>query len=419
MSPSAVLRIKKLHASNIQSSAHHNSRKRDTPNADRNKTNVYLIGSQHDNLTALIHQRIGNKKIRKNAVLAVEILMSASPEYFRPFDKSEAGYWQEDKLKDFVDTSLDWLKERYGDKIVLAHLHLDEVSPHIHAYLVPLVEGMDKEGNKVEKLNCRGLFGSREKLRELQDDFAQAVQHLGIERGIKGSKATHTDIAKYYTSVNQSLDLSLDAEGIEHVIEDRKRLLKENKELKRTAQSLSKKAEIKDKQLVMKDKEIFDLKTQKEVLEQELEELKNKYKTQNKQRSKQQNNALKQPLVVLVSTHQDAIALATLKPQKENTVYIALSGKEPPYELLRSMPKKSIFIALNRDSANERLAYHIHDCLLTQSVFSRPTNIDWVTELAKVQKQKEQQLEIDQIKPETSKFTPNLTTGFGNKGVRI
>ncbi|MDJ0744889.1 MAG: plasmid recombination protein [Xenococcaceae cyanobacterium MO_167.B27] len=48
-----------------------------------------------------------------------------------------------------------WLDNQYGDRIVRAELHLDEATPHIHAYLVPL----DERG----KLNCRGLFGGREK----------------------------------------------------------------------------------------------------------------------------------------------------------------------------------------------------------------------------------------------------------------
>ncbi len=38
---------------------------------------------------------------------------------------------------------------------------------------------------------------------QLQDSFADAVAHLGISRGIKGSVATHKKIRKYYAAVNQ------------------------------------------------------------------------------------------------------------------------------------------------------------------------------------------------------------------------
>ncbi len=57
-----------------------------------------------------------------------------------------------------------WLDDQYGDRIVRAELHLDEATPHIHAYLVPL----DERG----KLNCRGLFGGRAKLSKFQDSYA-------------------------------------------------------------------------------------------------------------------------------------------------------------------------------------------------------------------------------------------------------
>ena len=55
--------------------------------------------------------------------------------------------------------------------------------------MVPL----DEKG----KLNCRALLGgSRYRLSELQDDFAAAMKPLGLERGIKGSKAKHTEVRK-------------------------------------------------------------------------------------------------------------------------------------------------------------------------------------------------------------------------------
>ena len=81
---------------------------------------------------------------------------------------------------------------------------LVEATPHIHAYLVPL----DERG----KLNCRALFGgTRKRLSELQDSFAAAVAPLGIERGIKGSTAKHTEVKEYYARVNrQSLNLDLE-----------------------------------------------------------------------------------------------------------------------------------------------------------------------------------------------------------------
>ena len=91
--------------------------------------------------------------------------------------------------EDWQQAVKQWLDNEYGDRIVRAELHLDEATPHIHAYLVTL----DERG----KLNCRGLFGGREKLSKFQDSYAEAMSSLGLERGIKGSRAKHTAVKQY------------------------------------------------------------------------------------------------------------------------------------------------------------------------------------------------------------------------------
>ncbi|MBG1269015.1 DUF3991 domain-containing protein, partial [Nostoc sp. WHI] len=49
------------------------------------------------------------------------------------------------------------------------------------------------------------------KLSKLQDSYAAALAPLGIERGVKGSKATHTKVKEYYQAVNsEPLLLELD-----------------------------------------------------------------------------------------------------------------------------------------------------------------------------------------------------------------
>ncbi|MDF5728912.1 MAG: MobV family relaxase [Rhizonema sp. PD38] len=201
-----VCRIQKIKDwGTLASSELHTTRERNTPNADPAIHNIRLIGEKSDpDLVTMFKAKIGNQKIRSNAVLGVEFVLSASAEYFRPDDPSIAGTYNQERLDDFAFFTTKWLKQSWGDRIVRCELHLDEVTPHIHAYLVPL----DERG----KLNCRALFGgTRERLSELQDSFAAAVAPLGIERGIKGSTAKHTKIKEYYASVNrQSLNLDLE-----------------------------------------------------------------------------------------------------------------------------------------------------------------------------------------------------------------
>ncbi|WP_235018964.1 MobV family relaxase [Tolypothrix sp. NIES-4075] len=207
MTALAILRVEKLKTfGNVGGSEAHTARIQDTPNADPQKkeTNIRLIGNPDDPaLEELVKTKISKStkhKPRKDAVLCSEIFLSASPEYFRPDDPTIAGEWDEQLMRDFTNASTKWLSENYGDKCVRAELHLDEATPHIHAYIVPV-------NDKTKLLSHKAMFGGngnegKIKLSRLQDSYAIALAHLGIERGVKGSKATHTKVKKYYAAVN-------------------------------------------------------------------------------------------------------------------------------------------------------------------------------------------------------------------------
>ena len=233
--PHAIARIAKLKSGNVGASGLHTGRVRETPNANPEIKNIRFIGQPDSpdlpSLETIVRERIGQQTIRKNAVLCVEMLLTASPEYFRPDDPSRAGYYEPERLADFRASVHDWLDSEYGDRIVRAELHLDESTPHIHAYLVPL----DERG----KLNCRGIFGGRQKLSQFQDSFANAMSPLGLERGIKGSKAKHTKIQHYYAAINSSPDQTLDRSSIEYQLADRNRAIKEKEQANITAKSLA------------------------------------------------------------------------------------------------------------------------------------------------------------------------------------
>ena len=109
--------------------------------------------------------------------------------------------------------------------------------------MVPL----DEKG----KLNCRALFGgSRYRLSELQDDFALAMKPLGLERGIKGSRAKHTEVRKYYAAVNQSSDASLDIQTMQQLVADRQRAINDSAQIEQTALALARELERKEKRIL-------------------------------------------------------------------------------------------------------------------------------------------------------------------------
>lgn len=126
--------------------------------------NLEVVGD-YDNLDLVskVKNKIGSQKYRSDAVLTVEMLLSASAEYFRPNAPHQGGIYGKNRLDNFVDAVVKWLDDSWGDRIVKAELHLDEMTPHIHAYLVPL----DQRG----KLNCKALFGTRAKMHQLPAEF--------------------------------------------------------------------------------------------------------------------------------------------------------------------------------------------------------------------------------------------------------
>ncbi|MFN6496202.1 MAG: MobV family relaxase [Nostoc sp. DedQUE01] len=201
----AILRVEKLKSfGNVGGSEKHTARLQDTPNADTTKKNIRLIGLEdNSSLEDLVKTKIATDtkhKPRKDAVLCSEIFLSASPEYFRPDDPSVAGEWNDERMVLFAGASRQWLINNYGDKCVRAELHLDEATPHIHAYIVPI-------NDKTKQLSHKEMFGGDGrvgsiKLSKLQDSYAATLAPLGIERGVKGSKATHTKIKEYYQAVN-------------------------------------------------------------------------------------------------------------------------------------------------------------------------------------------------------------------------
>jgi Plasmid recombination enzyme len=202
--PFAIARIAKLKQGNIASSGMHVARRRATPNADRDKLdrNQTLIHNNdrhlplHEVVTAKINSTPQQRKIRTDAVYAVEMLLTASPEYFRPQDPSKYGDYLPERVEQWSDATVKWLTKEYGDRIVRAELHLDEATPHIHAHLVPT----DENG----QLNCKKIFGGRTKMFAFQDSYAEGTKHLGLERGVRDALAHHTTVKDYYSVVNSA-----------------------------------------------------------------------------------------------------------------------------------------------------------------------------------------------------------------------
>ena len=186
------MRCKKLAAlGSVAASMQHCYRERETHNADGERTpdNQHLVAKSTDEAMGKLRVLLPEKR-RKDAVLAVEYVMTASPEWF-----AQATPEQE---KAFFQRSLQWLADKYGaDRIVTASIHRDEATPHLSAFVVPLTQ--DK------RLSAKEFIGSRDKMRADQTTYAACVVDLGLERGIEGSKATHQTIQQHYAAVERGV----------------------------------------------------------------------------------------------------------------------------------------------------------------------------------------------------------------------
>jgi hypothetical protein len=213
-----ILRFGKLKtAGNIGGLNAHLQRTRDTPNADPELTHQNEIMRGSADLLADVNARLDEVKaqlkevggkVRENAVLAIDHLITFSPDFVQFFKdeqlpgadvsaylvpKSEV---DADRLDGFKEKVLAWLDKTYGaENVVNVQLHLDESTPHIHAVVVPV----DERG----KLNCRAFLGGREKLRGMQSSIAAEMAPLGLVRGVEGSKAKHQDVQRFYALAEQ------------------------------------------------------------------------------------------------------------------------------------------------------------------------------------------------------------------------
>ncbi|MDR0331908.1 MAG: plasmid recombination protein [Dysgonamonadaceae bacterium] len=230
-----VLHLDKASGSDAAMSAHI-ERTIDPKNADKNRTylnrEMITFPEGVKNRTEAIQHRIENagitRKIGKNQVHAIRVMLSGTHKDMKQIEA-------ESKLDKWCSDNLEWLNKNFGaENVVSAVLHLDEKTPHIHATVVPIVKGERRKAKKEQSETkkkyrkksadtarlCADDVMARNKLKEYQDTYAEAMQKYGLQRGIDGSEAKHITTQQYYR------DLYLENEDLKENIE----ILKEQKE---------------------------------------------------------------------------------------------------------------------------------------------------------------------------------------------
>lgn len=223
MGNKAIIRVAK-HSTigGLAASGQHNFRERETPNAEAERTPMNEIHGAIE--TADLLNRVSNllpglqkktlkdgtevvSKRRKDAVICIEYLITASPAHF--------GEWREsgNHGQDYFADSIAWLEKKHGKaNVICTTVHLDESTPHLCAYVVPIT----KDG----RLSAKEFVGGRKVLADLQTDFAERVgKKHNLERGELMSNAVHREPAHIASMTKERRRLEKQVKALEMEIE--------------------------------------------------------------------------------------------------------------------------------------------------------------------------------------------------------
>jgi Plasmid recombination enzyme len=148
-------------------------------------------------------------EVRKDNVLAIDLVLTASPEYF--------GEWQKNgkittegrkKIDQWKKVQLDFLERQFGKGAVkLAVLHLDESSPHLHVVVSPEEKKLrtykNQHGTSTKEcwvLNAK-RWGPAYWKNDFLKNYAKANAPLGLKRGVEGSTKKNVPLKDFYAMV--------------------------------------------------------------------------------------------------------------------------------------------------------------------------------------------------------------------------
>lgn len=274
------------HIGNIQK---HNLREKEVANADKSleHLNDEMVSLNGKSLADTWKERMNElecyrtRKIRNDAVKVLEVVTTFSRE---DRDHIDIEKWKADNKK-WLEKTFNADKEKYGNNILSMVFHADEPgNVHIHTVVIPI----DDKGH----LNASYYVGSPTKVTELQNSYGKAMNELhGLERGIKGSRASHQDLARFYTQINKAVNPEIPKWEPEDTVESYQKKVEEklqslglkiveleNGKNKQQADLITRIKEL-EAAIEKRDKEIADSIKEQEKQEKEKEEFEREYGT--------------------------------------------------------------------------------------------------------------------------------------------
>ena len=178
----AILRFAKYKGPEISNIEAHNERTKEeyasNPDIDKRRSylNFHLLEPERKYRAGAERQiKDAACRTRSDSVRLVEVLVTATPDFFKGKKKAE--------IKAYFQEALDFIREYQEPKtIISAVVHMDEKTPHMHLSFVPLTE----DG----RLCAKEIVGNKKKLTQWQDRFWEHMvkKYPDLERGESASE---------------------------------------------------------------------------------------------------------------------------------------------------------------------------------------------------------------------------------------
>ncbi len=296
----------------------------------------------------------------KGKILAVEVLLTASPQWWANASREQKEEW--------VKANWRYAQDKAGPGLLSFIPHLDESTPHIQFVMLPLYHAAEKTRGtkpskpesiarrvkkeaaapKIWRLSFHELFGGhRDKLADLQTEYHGYVAHVGLTRGrdTRGLEIRHQTLKEYKLKLQQEerelfqRQKELDAEWAK-IAEEREVRDHYNQQLEEKHRWVKEAEERVEKLLAAQAAQARDIRARAEALSQGERDLAQRLQAmeQREAAAAKQEAALEREQSVLdqrareqaqIAEHQEAVREALEREKAEaRSRDVALDGRE-------------------------------------------------------------------------------------------
>lgn len=133
-----------------------------------------------DECLSLLQQQ-HDARHRKGSAWAAHLICIASPKAFR--EGLDPHQWAQETVA--------WAEKKFPGQVASWRLDLDETTPHVDLFVMPVAQSQTKTGKRSTWISYRKVIGGEkigQATADLQDSYADAMKPLGLFRGELGDR---------------------------------------------------------------------------------------------------------------------------------------------------------------------------------------------------------------------------------------